>query len=569
MFLSVLKNIKWLTCFTGVVLFLLAHVTEANSLSANPNPCQLVQGQTSCDSTISWSSSNNSACTFRANGTKLGCGGSSSVVKPFSNGSRIYLKNGSSFNDSTLARITIYTKAYQPQSGSISASPNPCLLAPGASTCNATISWRAAHARQACIFRANQTKLACGFIGSITKSFSNGSIVYLKAGSAFSAPTLASVQVRTQAPVPTGSLSTSFNPCTILYGRKTCDVEVSWSASTSNVCIFRANGIRLGCGSSGRITKNFSSGSKIYLKAGNSFKDLTLDSETIIGIAEQPSAGNISALPNPCVIVEGQSMCVSTLSWQTSNAEQACVFRANHSKLACGKNGSISAVFSNGSSVYLKNGDSLSDDTLAKLVLNVFRPPIGNVEIVSNGVFSGWVKDNDAPNLSINLRILIDGIEVDNIVANQVHQQQGTHGFDYQVDKIYRDNTDHQIKIVAIDQTPGLNPQFDRDFIVYEQSFKLGTLIDTPVLSESCQATVDRFQLNVINDFGANSTNGLDDTESMRGALDCIRDRSFNEAENFELYFPAGVYTFNTQRGVLLSDKYGNFRSIKISGAGL
>jgi hypothetical protein len=127
----------------------------SSSISASPNPCVIPSGQTSCTTTVTWSTNIPSATaavwvtTGSGQPTLVGCGKSgqasfpsirSGVASTFSLYAT-YACDASSTVVTGVRAATVQVTASGDQ-GTISASPNPCILGSGP-TCTTTISWNA------------------------------------------------------------------------------------------------------------------------------------------------------------------------------------------------------------------------------------------------------------------------------------------------------------------------------------------------------------------------------------------------------------------------------------------
>jgi len=117
----------------------------SGAISGSPNPCTIAPGDISCNITVSWSSvnaptadvwvsdlSNNGMVPFASTPN-----GSQATVMPASTAKRMHLKFGSL----TLATVDIQAGALPPPSGTLTASPSTCNIAPGSATCPVTVSW--------------------------------------------------------------------------------------------------------------------------------------------------------------------------------------------------------------------------------------------------------------------------------------------------------------------------------------------------------------------------------------------------------------------------------------------
>jgi hypothetical protein len=158
------------------------------------------------------------------------------------------------------------------QSGAISSPNSPCNLASGQTTCTVDINWSMSGASVACVWKTSPAPLqlwACtggGGSGSWPWTLQEGVSFGLTAHNEMptddqvgynSGTWLGSLTVYAvpPPPPPTGSLSASGNPCTLNPGATTCDVQVQWTTSGVNACIWMSNGQPFACGGpSGSVT---------------------------------------------------------------------------------------------------------------------------------------------------------------------------------------------------------------------------------------------------------------------------------------------------------------------------
>jgi len=124
-----------------------------STITANPNPCQIAEGQSTCNTTLTWSVQNpisTTAVTTPVNQT-IFTGHSGSGTYPVEHGGRtFYLYN----NSIELGQITASAncisgtewngsicQATPEMTGTIIANPNACQIAEGQSTCDTTLTW--------------------------------------------------------------------------------------------------------------------------------------------------------------------------------------------------------------------------------------------------------------------------------------------------------------------------------------------------------------------------------------------------------------------------------------------
>ena len=129
--------------------------TMSGTLSANPASCNIPAGASGCDTTLSWDTKNPPAGSVSAVTTPesitVGTGNSDSKTYSMTNGSRnFYLYNNGQLLNQTAVTATCTDGVWDgskcsssaAMSGTLTASPNPCAIPSGASSCsNVKLNW--------------------------------------------------------------------------------------------------------------------------------------------------------------------------------------------------------------------------------------------------------------------------------------------------------------------------------------------------------------------------------------------------------------------------------------------
>ncbi len=337
---------------------------DSGVVDVSPNPCVIGFGESTCSVSVDWSSSGDSVCVWRVypGGSvppvKWRCASSGTgetfpfvdedgrVLELRSNSSGGYI--GSQFLDSVLV------ESVEP-SGSIAASPNPCQISLGESSCPVEVDWDSQHAQSVCVWRIHPSgtpspaKWRCGSVG-VGESFpsldEDGRTLELRANSSGTyadSDLITSVSVTAVPPPdPSGSLSASPNPCTIPVGDTSCSVNVDWSSQDADsVCVWRIHPsgspspTKWKCGGSG-ADESFpyvdEDGRTLELRANSSgsYLDSVLIASEAVAALEEPSSnpvGTVSATPATCSISAGESTCTVSIDWATQGASSVCVWQ--------------------------------------------------------------------------------------------------------------------------------------------------------------------------------------------------------------------------------------------------
>jgi hypothetical protein len=215
--------------------------------------------------------------------------------------------------------------------GTLSASPNPCLLST-ARTCATTLTWTSTGTASASVFArsggAAPVYVAGGTSGTNSPDWitAPGHTFELRAGKSASDPLLASIKVNGIS----GSIAVSPNPCT-LTSAGTCSTTLSWtSAGVEKPSVYVRTGneplkaMTGGVSGSTLVPWVTAAGNTFEMRAGPSASDTLLASVHVKGIPAPP-AGSISASPNPCTLTR-EGTCTTTLSWTATGVAEASVY---------------------------------------------------------------------------------------------------------------------------------------------------------------------------------------------------------------------------------------------------
>ena len=117
-------------------------------------------------------------------------------------------------------------------SGTLSASPESCVIPAGALHCESTLSWSSSNADTVCLFNDAQEQLDCGDSDSydVSDIVSGVNTFHLKAGDTFDAPTLASVDVTG---IDAPAVTVAFDPPSIVQGERS---TLTWSSQHTDSC---------------------------------------------------------------------------------------------------------------------------------------------------------------------------------------------------------------------------------------------------------------------------------------------------------------------------------------------
>ena len=214
------------------------------------------------------------------------------------------------------------------QTGSISASPNPCQIAAGKKTCRTTLTWsatgtsgllvRVSHNR-----RASTVVSSSGRRGSTSPSWIQAApshtytfYLYSYAGRV-QGKLLDSVTVTGKAPTkpkPAPKISRfSASPSSIDKGKSS---TLRWSTSNATSVSISPGIGKVSAGGSRKVSP--SKTTTYVLTATNSIKSIKVSAKVTVRPPPSTVSGTISASPNPCQIAVGKRTCTTTLTWRAT-----------------------------------------------------------------------------------------------------------------------------------------------------------------------------------------------------------------------------------------------------------
>ncbi|MHC9086277.1 RHS repeat domain-containing protein [Luteimonas sp. RIT-PG2_3] len=263
--------------------------------------------------------------TITRNNQTIASGGTSHTESSLPVGTYTYQATATAMHTVTLHEMTVTSDTVTvtvttppPPSGSIAATPNPCSIAPGNTTCATSVSWNSANATNASVWVSDRNNnglqlFASGATGAQAASITvAGSRFHLRNGS----QTLATRDVLANAPPPSsGTISASPNPCSVSGGSVQCLTTISWNsvnAPTATVWVSDLN--NAGMAPFGN-TPNGSQGT--MLNAGVAKRYHLIFAGTTLATVDAranplpPPSGTITASPSSCTV----NPCTVTINW--------------------------------------------------------------------------------------------------------------------------------------------------------------------------------------------------------------------------------------------------------------
>lgn len=314
-----------------------------------PNPCTILSGQSSCKSTISWTTQT----VTTAQVTKQDIGGGELAFGTGTSGNqeatistqttfRLYDTSSGEANKVLLAATTVTAIG-----NTISASPNPCTLLSGRSSCISTISWSTLGVTVAEVTRqrddeVNETVIPGGLSG--IQDFEilafHQYTFRLYDTSSPNKVLLAATTVR--AVGSTLIFDGAPNPCEIVIGQTTCSSRISWATQGVTRVVITVQTATVG----ENLTNPFVDTRRDGSSATVGFKDYTqieaAPQQYTFRLYDASNASNpnqfiwlagmvvvakgmgaITANPNPCTIPSdppSATTCTSNIIWSTSQA---------------------------------------------------------------------------------------------------------------------------------------------------------------------------------------------------------------------------------------------------------
>jgi hypothetical protein len=290
---------------------------QSATINASPNPCTLANTAAYCTSSITWSSNNapNAGLFF---GTILVGGTPSGTYTPNWINITGYTfdvrQDRNNPNSQLLASVFVRGVVPAPPSGSVSASPNPCSIATGGSSCTSSITWTSSNAPGAGLFFG--TTLVGGTpSGTYTPNWitTGGFTFDLRTdhNNPFS-QLLASIFVYGQvaAPPPSATIAASPNPCVLATPVATCTSTISWTSTNApNAGLFLSSTL-VGNAASGSYTTSTVNVTGLSFKVRldrNNANSQTLVSLLVIGVVAVDLRSYFPATTNTYRMSDGRA----------------------------------------------------------------------------------------------------------------------------------------------------------------------------------------------------------------------------------------------------------------------
>ena len=323
-----------------------ATVTVGVSLAPKINfftatPATIGKGKSS---TLSWSTINADTLSIdQGIGTVAG-----TSVKVSPSATKTYTLTAANALKSVTATVKVTVRKPSTASGTISASPNPCTIAEGRSTCTSTIRWTIQNTTMARMFYSHNGARERHF--TLVRGDGSRPVPWIKGPPneyVFSlydytggvrGALLASVTVTgTGAPPASGTISASPNPCTIAEGRSTCTSTIRWTIQNTTMArmFYSHNGARerhftLVRGDGSRPVPWIKGPPNEYVFSLYDYtggvRGALLASVTVTGTRAPAVSGKISVSPDPCTIYHGQTGCTPTVTWESKGATSVQVW---------------------------------------------------------------------------------------------------------------------------------------------------------------------------------------------------------------------------------------------------
>src|ERR1039458_6265969 len=330
------------------------------SLTLSPSSCTITAGNSSCNISLSWTTTNpvgTSAVTSNtpAANTPIGSGNNSSAtasVPP--SGRSFFLINNQIQLDTKSATASCASgttwngsvcQAPTPQpTGSLTLSPSSCTITAGNSTCDINLSWTTTNPVGTSAVTSNtpaaNTPIGGGNNSSATASVPpSGRSFFLinnqiqldtksATASCASGTTWNGSLCQSNAVNPTGTLTLASSSCTITAGNNRCNVNATWSTTNpgpGSTSAITADGQTLATGNSGGPTPlpvPYGSRTFYLYNSGALLDQKTATASCASGTTWNGSAcqapttgtGQITVVPNPCTIASQGGNCAVILS---------------------------------------------------------------------------------------------------------------------------------------------------------------------------------------------------------------------------------------------------------------
>ena len=294
------------------------------------SPTTIERGQSA---TLRWTTTNaTSAAINRSIGAVTPVASGSRSVSPTS--TTTYTLTVTGPGGTLTPKPTATVTVTEPPSGSISASPNPCKIPSGKSTCTTTLSWSAT-GTSGLLVRvsrnggSSKVVSSSGVSGSTSPSWIKAApantytfYLYDYAGRV-QGRLLDSVTVTGKKSTPPPTATFSVSPTTIENGQS---ATLRWTTTNAtSVTINRSIGA-VSPVASGSHSVSPTSTTTYTLTVTGPGGTLTPKPTATVTVTEPESSGTISASPNPCTIPSGKSTCTSTIKWSSQNTSSVQVW---------------------------------------------------------------------------------------------------------------------------------------------------------------------------------------------------------------------------------------------------
>ena len=296
----------------------------AATMTANPNPIDVAPGVTLGQTTLSWTAPASSAVEVHvgsATGTIFSGGASTGSAQTgdwVTDGMVFVLVDAATH--ATLATTTV-TLATSGQTASITANPNPILVASGVTLGETTISWNAPGSTgvEVHIGSAAGTLFASGASTGSAQTgdwVSNGMVFVLVDATSHS--TLATTTVTLATSGQTAAITANPNPISVAPGVTLGQTTISWNASGSagvEVHIGSATGTLFAGGAStgSAQTGDWVSNAMVFVLV-DAATHATL-ATTAVTFSSSGGTASITATPNPILVASGVTLGETTVSW--------------------------------------------------------------------------------------------------------------------------------------------------------------------------------------------------------------------------------------------------------------
>ncbi|MGH9521632.1 MAG: hypothetical protein ACRD3E_03770, partial [Terriglobales bacterium] len=315
-----------------------AMAQTSGQISANPNPCVIDSAATTCAITVSWNVTNATSAKVTVQDgtgaeTDFATGLSGSQVLnaqslPHKYTFRLYDTSGGNFT--WLDGMVVLAKG----AGTLTADPNPCIVASGATDCSTTLTWSTSNVTSAVLTMQDVT--AGGGESTIANTTSGSHPVSLQASHQYlftlydnSGSDLVQLAATGAIAAGTGGIAANPDPCPIATGSSTCKTTVTWNTeNVASVQVIMTDSQAptspqvIGTSLSGSYSASIQAPPHSYTftlydtSTGNS---VWLASTGVVATGN----GILTASPDPCFIASGSSVCNASVNWSTNMVTSA------------------------------------------------------------------------------------------------------------------------------------------------------------------------------------------------------------------------------------------------------